>query len=95
MADFLRHNTPYVRDLGCNQNTDAANIAPTDREPFQELAYRWENETVLLSHSAHAAEHPYRRQIVSISELVVSLLLELNTTTRIRLQVISTVRQQS
>lgn len=54
---------------------------PADRAQFRELADQWERETVLLSNSAQAAAHPAHRQIVSMGEPVVPLILE-----RMRLQ---------
>ena len=51
-------------------------IGPADRERFQELADRWESETVLLSNSDLAAEHPAHREIVSMGEPAVPLILE-------------------
>ena len=49
---------------------------PADRARFLELADQWERETVLLSNSAQAAAHPAHRQIVSMGEPVVPLILE-------------------
>ena len=55
---------------------DEADIEPADREHFQELADLWENETVLLSNSDLASEHPAHREIVSMGEPAVPLILE-------------------
>ena len=46
------------------------------RERFLELANQWENETVLLSSSDQAAEHPAHREIVGMGEPAVHLILE-------------------
>ncbi len=46
------------------------------RERFLELANQWETETVLLSSSDQAAEHPAHREIVSMGEPAVHLILE-------------------
>ena len=72
----LLHQEPHVSGLGYGQYGDEVDIEPTDRERFQELADRWENETVLLSNSDRAAEHPAHREIVGIGEPAVPLILE-------------------
>ena len=72
----LLHQEPHVRGLGYNQYADAAVAAPADRHRFRELADLWENETVLLSGSAPAAEHPAHREIVAMGEPAVPLILE-------------------
>ena len=72
----LLHQEPHVRGLGYGQYGDEVDIEPTDRERFQELADRWENETVLLSNSDLAAEHPAHQEIISMGEPVVPLILE-------------------
>ena len=51
-------------------------IEPADRERFRELADRWENDTILLSFSNQAAEHPAHQEIVSMGESAVPLILE-------------------
>lgn len=79
MTDFLPHKDPHTCGSGCNRYADAAESP--DRQRFQELADQWENETVLLSNSARAAEHPAHQQIVSMGEPIVPLILE-----RMRLQ---------
>ncbi len=61
------------------QNHDAQDInrsEPTDDERFDELADRWERETVLLSNSSRAARHPAHREIVGMGEIAVPLILE-------------------
>ena len=62
--------------LGYNQYADEADIEPDDRERFQKLADQWENETVLLSTSDQATEHPAYQSIVSMGEPAVPLILE-------------------
>ena len=49
---------------------------PTDSEHFDELADRWEKETVFLSNSSRAAQHPAHQEIVSMGEKAVLLILE-------------------
>ena len=46
------------------------------RERFLELADQWEDETVLLSRSDLASKHPAHREIVSMGEPAVPLILE-------------------
>ena len=72
----LLNNEPHVRGLGYNQYADEADVKPADRERFQELADRWENETVFLSNSDRAAEHPAHQEIVSMGQTAVPLILE-------------------
>ena len=72
----LLHQEPHVRGLGYGQYADEADIEPADREHFLELADRWEKETVLLSNSDRAAGHPAHREIVSMGEPAVPLILE-------------------
>ena len=72
----LLHQEPHVRDLGYNQYADEAAVEPADRERFQRLADQWENETVLLSTSDQATEHPAYQSIVSMGEPAVPLILE-------------------
>ncbi len=72
----LLHQEPHVRGLGYGQYGDEVDIEPTDRELFKELADRWENETVLLSNSDQAAEHPAHQEIISMGEAAVPLILE-------------------
>ena len=59
-----------------NQYSDEMGVQPADRERFRELADQWENETVFLSFSDQAAEHPAHQKIVSMGELAVPLILE-------------------
>ena len=72
----LLNNEPHVRGLGYNQYADEADVKPADRERFRELADRWENETVFLSNSDRAAEHPAHQEIVSMGQTAVPLILE-------------------
>ena len=51
-------------------------VEPADRERFRDLADQWEKDTVLLSSSTQAARHPAHREIVSMGEAVVPLILE-------------------
>lgn len=57
-------------------SADAVDLQPSDRARFTELADQWEQETVLLSDSTQAVAHPAHRQIVSMGEPVVPLILE-------------------
>ena len=59
-----------------NQCADEAVVEPAARERFWELADQWENETVLLSSSDQATEHPAYQEIVSLGESAVPLILE-------------------
>ena len=72
----LLNKEPHVRGLGYNQYGDTVDIEPADRERFQELADRWQNETVFLSNSDRAAAHPAHQEIVSMGEPAVPLILE-------------------
>lgn len=61
------------------ENDNAQDISrsePTDAERFDELADRWEEETVFLSNSSRAAQHPAHREIVGLGEVAVPLILE-------------------
>ena len=72
----LLHNEPHVRGLGYGQYADEIDIEPADRERFNELAYQWEKETVLLSSTSQAIKHPAYQEIVSLGEPAVPLLLD-------------------
>ena len=72
----LLNKEPHVRGLGYNQYGDAVDVKPADRERFRQLADRWEMETVFLSNSDRAAAHPAHREIVSMGERAVPLILE-------------------
>lgn len=56
------------------QDIDGAE--PTDANRFDELADRWERETMFLSNSSRAARHPAHREIVGMGEKAVPLILE-------------------
>ena len=49
------------------ENGNAEGNAEAGR--FNELAHRWERETVLLSNSRRAAQHPAHREIVGMGEI--------------------------
>ena len=49
---------------------------PTGTKRFKVLADRWEKDTVFLSNSSRAAQHPAHREIVSMGEKAVPLILE-------------------
>ncbi len=72
----LLHREPHVCGRGYGQYADSPDIEPADRERFAELADRWENETVLLSNSDRAAAHPAHREIVSMGESAIPLILD-------------------
>ena len=72
----LLHQEPHVRGLGRNQYADEVEVEPTDRDHFTNLAERWENETVFLSNSKHATEHPAYRAILDMGQLAVPLIFE-------------------
>ena len=72
----LLHQEPHVRGLGYNQYADAVNVEPADRERFHKLADQWEHETVLLSTSDQATEHPAYQSIVDMGAPAVPLILE-------------------
>ena len=59
-----------------NQFIDKVVVEPGDRERFTELADRWEAETVFLSNLDRATEHPAHKEIVSMGESAVPLILE-------------------
>ena len=65
-----------MRGLGYGQYADEVEIAPAARQRFTELADRWEKETWFLSSSSRAVEHPAHKEIVSMGEPVVPLILE-------------------
>ncbi|MCY4183400.1 MAG: hypothetical protein OXF43_11025 [Gammaproteobacteria bacterium] len=73
---LLLHKEPHVRGLGYGQYADEVEIAPAARQRFTELADRWEKETWFLSSSSRAVEHPAHKEIVSMGEPVVPLILE-------------------
>ena len=73
---LLLHQEPHVRGLGYGQYADEVETVPADRLRFTELADRWEKETVFLSNSGRAAEHPAYKEIISMGESAVPLILE-------------------
>ncbi len=73
---LVLHQEPHVRGLGYGQYADEIDIEPADRERFTELADQWETETVFLSNSDRIAEHPAHREIVSMGESAVPLILQ-------------------
>ena len=73
---YLLHNEPHVRGLGYGQYADEVEIEPADRERFQELANRWQEETVLLANSDRKNAHPALQEIISMGQPVVPLILE-------------------
>ena len=73
---LLLHKEPHVRGLGYNQYADEVVIEPGDHERFAELADQWENETVFYSNPTQMIQHPAYREIVSMGEPAVPLILE-------------------
>ena len=73
---MLLHQEPHVRGLGYGQYADEVGSEPADRQRFTELADQWEIETVFESNTAHAVEHPAHKEIISMGEPVVPLILE-------------------
>ena len=49
---------------------------PRGSERFHELADRWEKDTLFLSRSDKTDQHPACREIISLGEPAVSLILE-------------------
>ena len=46
------------------------------RETFERLADEWEKDTIFLSNSTQTARHPAHREIVSMGEAAIPLILE-------------------
>ena len=67
---------PEVRRLGDKAADKKGDIEPADRRRFQELADRWQEETVFLSNSGRKNAHPAQQEIISMGEPVVPLILE-------------------
>ena len=67
---------PEVRRLGDKAADKKGDIEPADRRRFQELADRWQEETVFLSNSGRKNAHPAHQEIISMGEPVVPLILE-------------------
>ena len=72
----LLHQEPHVRGLGYNQYADEPAIESVAREHFQQLADQWESETVLLSSTDEATEHPAYQSILIMGEPAIPLILE-------------------
>lgn len=56
--------------------TNKIDIITVDRGRFLELADQWENETVLLSRTDMAIEHPAYGKIIDMGEPAVPLILQ-------------------
>ena len=67
---------PEVHGSREESMAEAADIEPADRRRFQELADRWQEETVFLSNSGRKNAHPAHQEIISMGEPVVPLILE-------------------
>ena len=67
---------PEARGLREESVAEAVEIEPADLRRFQELADRWQEETVFLSNSARKNAHPALREIISLGQPVVPLILE-------------------
>ena len=72
----LLHQEPHVRGLGYGQYGDEVDIEPADKGKFQELADRWEEETLFLSNSEQVNAHPALQEIISMGQPTVPLILE-------------------
>ena len=55
---------------------DAKGVEPADRERFEELADKWEEETFFLSRSDRAIAHPAHQEIINLGQPAVPLILE-------------------
>ncbi len=73
---LLLHQEPHVRGLGYGQYGDEVEIDPADRERFQELADRWQEETIFLSNSEQVNAHPALQEIISMGQPATPLILE-------------------
>ena len=67
---------PHVRGLGYGQYADSPDIDPATRRRFTELADQWQRETVFLSSTRHVIKHHAHREIVSMGEPAVPLIME-------------------
>ena len=76
MRILNHHDESHMRGSDRGQCSDVKEIEPSDRKRFQELADRWERETVLLSSSSQAAQHPAHQAIVAMGESAVPLIME-------------------
>lgn len=72
----LLHNEPHVCGRGHGQYADGADIEPSDRVRFSQLADQWERDTVFLSFTDKIIAHPAHREIVSMGESAIPLILE-------------------
>ncbi len=72
----LLHIEPHVCGRGHGQYADSADIEPADRVRFEELADQWERETVYQSFTDKIIAHPAHREIVSMGESAIPLILE-------------------
>ena len=73
---LLLHQEPHVSGLGYGQYRDEVTVEPAVRQRFQELADLWEEETLFFSFADRAARHPACREIVSMGEAAIPLILE-------------------
>ncbi len=67
---------PEARRLPDQPIAKGGAIEPADRKRFQELADRWQEETVFLSNSSRINAHPALQEIISMGRPVVPLILE-------------------
>ena len=74
--DISPRREPHASGMGDNRYADEVKVQPADHQGFQELADRWEAETVLLSDSDRAAQHPTHQEIVNMGKAAVPLILE-------------------
>ena len=73
---LLLHQEPHVRGLGYGQYADEEEDDTADRQRFQELADRWEEETIFQSNSVRATDHPAHQEIVNMGEPAIPLILD-------------------
>ena len=71
MADMSKS----VATVGVAES-DAPTIQPADRDRFNQLADQYEIETVFMSNSWHASNHPAYQEIISMGEPAVPLILK-------------------
>ena len=55
---------------------DSTDIEPANRQRFEELADKWEEETFFLSNSDRINAHPALQEIISMGQPMVPLILE-------------------
>ena len=58
------------------KHSDAKDVKPADRQRFEELADKWEEETFFLSNSDRVNAHPALQEIISMGQPMVPLILE-------------------